>query len=505
MSIRTPEQYVESLKDGREFWFAGERVKDVTMHQSLRTSVEIGAMDYILTQDPRYQDLLVEKDDKGGEPYHFVFKPSTSAKDLLRRREFIQLSARSCYGVAGAAKFTGIDGLNSITSISRRLDRETGSSYMPRVEAFRQELKKTDAAVAVAVTDVKGDRSLRPSKQKQHKDFYLRIVDENKKGIVVRGAKVHISWAPVVNEIIVIPCRAVKEEDKEYAVAFALPPNTPGLKFVMAQREIYDEENDFDNPLSAHIYTAEALMIFDDVFVPMERVFLKGEWKYAGDFAHMFANFHRVSADAYKYTENEILVGAAAIMAEYNGLEKVSHIQDKLSWLAWYAETTEAIGRAACQDCVADAASGLVYPNPVYSNAAKFFFAENYHQAVKNLLDIAGGIVATVPSEKDFLNQETRPFIEKYLAAKDGIPTEHRLRAIKLTKDLASMWIQVNTLHGEGSLAAQKISIFSTSDFKRYKAAAKRAAGIEDGISHPLFSQLPAFPSWTWRLKRRKK
>jgi 4-hydroxybutyryl-CoA dehydratase/vinylacetyl-CoA-Delta-isomerase len=500
MAIRTPEQYLRSLNDGREIWFQGERARDLSQHPHIRTCAEIGAMDYALCQDPRYQDLLLEKD-KDGEPYHFVFKPAESAKDLLRRREIIQLTARTCFGMPGGTKFTGIDGLNAITSVSRRMDRELGTSYGPRVEAYRQHLKKIDAAVAVAVTDVKGDRSLHPSKQKQHRDFYLRLVDERRDGIVVRGAKVHISWAPIVNEVIVVPCRAMREYDREYAVAFAVPPDTKGLKFIMSQPEV-DDENDFDSPLSAHIYTGEALVVFDDVFIPVDRVFLKGEWKYAANFAYMFANFHRVSADAYKFTENEILVGAAALMAEYNGLEKVPHIQDKLSWLAWYTETTEAIGRAACQDCVMDAESGLVYPNPVYSNAAKFFFADNYHQALKHLVDIAGGIVATVPPGKDFFNPQTRPYVEKYLAGKDGIPTEHRIRAIKLTRDLASMWIQLNTLHGEGSLAAQRMSIFNTADFSRYKAAAKRVAGIDDGQQHPIFGKLPHFPGWTWRKKK---
>jgi len=500
MAIKTVKEYIESLKDGRDVWFEGEKVKDVTTHRILRTACELGAMDYALAQDPNYQQLLVEHDEKG-EPYHFCFKPMETVADLLRKREIVQLTARTCFGMVGGSKFTGIDGLNAITAMSRRMDRELGTSYTQRVEALRNDLKKNDAGLAVAVTDVKGDRSLRPAHQKQHKDYYVRIVDENKDGIVVRGAKVHISWATTVHEFIVIPTRAMQEDEKEFAVAFAVPANAKGLKFIMAQPEEEDEENDFDHPLGAHIYTDEALMVFDDVFIPKERVFLQGEWKYAGHFAYTFANYHRVSADAYKYTENEILVGAAALMAEYNGLEKVPHVQEKLAWLGWYAETTEALGRVACMDANQDKETGLVIPNAVFSNCAKYFFASNYHQALKHLIDIAGGIVATVPSARDFLSPEIGKYVDKYLSAKDGIPAEHRIRAIKLVRDLSSYFNQALTLHAEGSLAAQEMSIRTTSPWSRYKAAAKRVAHIDDGSIDPVYSKLPQFPSWTWRKK----
>ena len=132
------------------------------------------------------------------------------------------------------------------------------------------------------------------------------------------------------------------------------------------------------------------------------------------------------------------------------------------------------------------------------SNCAKFFFADNYHQALKLLQDITGGIGATIPSTKDYLNPTTRPILEKYLGGKEGVSTEQRIRAIKLVKDLSSYWLQFNTLHGEGSMATQRLSLYAGGDFERYKAAAKRIAGIQDGWQHPIFSNLPKFPTWTW-------
>ncbi len=504
MAIKSVEEYLDSLRDEREVWFDGERVDDVTTHKSLRTAVEMGALDFHLANDPKYKDLIQEKD-HNGIPYNFVFKPMETPEDLMRKRKIVQLTSRSCFGMPGGTKFTGIDGLNSITAASRRIDRELGTSYAERVETFRRHLIDTDAAVAVAVTDTKGDRSLRPSKQKTHPDHYVRVVEERDDGIVVRGAKAHISFAPIVNEIIVIPTRAMKEDDKDYAVAFTVRPEAEGVKMIMAQPEAHDDGDALNSPLAAHIYTAEAILVFDDVFIPKERVFLCREWQYAGLFTYMFSNYHRVSADAYKYTENEILVGTAALMAEYNGIDRASHVQDKLAWLAWYTETTEALGLASCMACSKDEETGLVIPNTVYSNAAKYFFAENFHEAIKILHDIGGGIVSTIPSGNDLLHPEIGPYVEKYLTGKEGVPAEYRFRVIKLIKDLSSYFMQNLTLHAEGSLAAQKMDILRNSDWPRYKAAAKRVAGIHDGEEHPIYGDLPDFPTWTWRVRNRER
>jgi 4-hydroxybutyryl-CoA dehydratase/vinylacetyl-CoA-Delta-isomerase len=234
------------------------------------------------------------------------------------------------------------------------------------------------------------------------------------------------------------------------------------------------------------------MVVFDDVFVPMERVFLAGEWQFAGGLVYMFGNYHRLSADAYKYIQLEIMVGLAALVAEYNGLENVSHVREKLAWLAMYAEGTDALGKAAAQNCEIDPESGLAYPNIIYSNVAKFFFADNYHQAEKHLQDITGGIAATMPSLADLENPETRPMIEKYLGGKAGIPTEDRLRAIRYVQELTTPHHAVTTIHAEGSLAAQRLTIWATHDWDRCKAAAKRAAGIK--TAHPAFAQLPPFP-----------
>jgi 4-hydroxybutyryl-CoA dehydratase/vinylacetyl-CoA-Delta-isomerase len=493
MTIKTAKEYIASLRDDRVVYCLGERVRDVTRHPTLRIAVDWMAMDYIIQHDPRYQALVTEKNEDG-ERVSFAFMPQRSREDLLRLREVVKLWARVCFGKPPGAKFVGKDGLNAVTVVAQRIDKQFGTSYAEHVAGYRQYLQKTDASLVLAMTDVKGDRSLRPSQQKAHKDYYVRVVEKRRDGIVVSGAKAHISGAPLANELIVLPCRAMREDDKDYAVSFAVPANAGGLTLISAEPEMKEPGNYFDYPIGASVYINDAMVIFNDVFVPNERVFMNGEWPLAGDMAHMFGNFHRLSAETYKAVELELVTGAAALMAEYNGIERASHVQDKLSWLALYAEATEVLGRAACDYCVAEPDSALVYPNPMYANIAKFFFADNWHQATKYLQDIAGGIVATVPSAADYMNPETHDMIDKYLGGKHGIPAEHRIRLIKLVRDLTSSYEDVLTIHAEGSLAAQRLSIYALADFERYKAAARRAARIKDGTEHPIFSQLPEFP-----------
>jgi len=493
MALKTPQQYIESLKDDRVVYCNGERVQDVTAHPILRICRDWMAMDYVLQNDPRYQNLLTEKDEEG-ERVSFALMPQRSREDLIRLREIVKLWARVCLGKPPGAKFVAKDGLNAVTVVSQRIDKKYGTNYADNVEVYRKHLQKNDLSFAMGLTDVKGDRSLRPSQQKSHQDYYVRVVEEKKDGVIVRGAKTHISQAPLCNEILIAPCRAMTEDDKAYALAFGVPVNSKGITMVSAEPEVHEAGNFFDHPIASSVYINDATVIFEDVFVPNEKIFLKGEWDFAGQVAYMFANFHRLSAETYKAVELELFTGAAALMAEYNGVQRAPHIREKLTWLVMYTEAVEVIGRSACEQCISEPDSDLVYPNPMYANICKFYFADNWHQATKYIQDIAGGIVATCPSAKDFQNPEIHDLLDKYLGGKQGVPTEHRLRMAKLIRDLTSSYEDVLTIHAEGSLEAQKMSIGALADFDRYKAAAKRAARIQDGINDNLYSQLPDFP-----------
>ncbi|MBN1367480.1 MAG: hypothetical protein JW967_06105 [Dehalococcoidales bacterium] len=497
MAIKTPLEYINSLKDGRVVYYGGELVKDITKHPFLRINVDWLAMDYVLENDPKYKKLILDKNEDG-ETVPFILSAQRSKQDLLRLRDLVKLMARVCYGKPSGAKFVGKDGLNAVTVVSQRVDKKYGTSYVKNVEAYRKYLQTNDLSLALAMTDVKGDRGLRPSKQQPHQDYYVHIVKETKDGIIVRGAKTHISQSPACNEMIVVPCRAMKEDDKDYAVSFGVPCNAKGITFISTECEAREPGNYFDYPISGSSFINDALVVFDDVFIPNERIFLKKEWELAGDIAYMFGNFHRLSAETYKAAELEMVTGAAILMAEYNGIDKASHVQEKLSWLIQYAETVEVLGRAACEHCVTEPDSNLVYPNPMIANICKLHFADNWHQATKYVQDIAGGIVVTAPSFKDWSNPKERPLMEKYFGGKAGVPTEDRLKMVKLIKDETSPYEDVLTIHAEGSLAAQKMSILGLADFERYKSAAKRAARIKD-IKDPIYRELPEFPSKTYK------
>jgi 4-hydroxybutyryl-CoA dehydratase/vinylacetyl-CoA-Delta-isomerase len=295
----------------------------------------------------------------------------------------------------------------------------------------------------------------------------------------------------------VSPCSAQREEDKDYAVVFAVPANAEGITQIVSPPgtdEVGDEAA-WDWPISGRRGGAtESLIIFDDVFIPWDRVFMCGEWQFSRDIAWAFGTFHRIYGTAHTVANLEVKAGAAALMAEYNGLLKYPHIREKLAWLAMHSETCDAMTKAACEHPDIDRDSGYAVPNLVFSNIAKFKFANDAAESSKILGDICGGLVYDVFSYKDWNNLEVRPFLEKYMAGKEGIPSEHRLRALRLAKDLTGLNHDQKDIHAEGSLAAQIMAIYAGADWQRYTAAAKRIAGIPGWEDHPVFSKLPEYP-----------
>jgi len=494
--IRTVEQYLESLRDGRVIYNLGERVKDVTTHPVLRRVIKHCAVDWILTQDPDRRDLYVTKNEEG-EEVNFLWMPTQTTEDLLRKREAYIEGTKS--GGMGLHSM-GVDALASSRVLAGRMDKALGTNYTERVEAYRQYLQKTDCGITGAQTDVKGDRSLHPSKQVQHKDFYVRVVDKQKDGIVVKGAKYHISSTPAANEAIVLPCRTHQEEDTDYCVVFAIPLNAKGITLISSEPEIKGlstEETVWEYPKAARygVGDGECMIIFDDVFVPWERVFMCGEWQFSRDIAYLFGTFHRLFACSRMVTMLESLTGVAALMAEYNGLERYPHIRTKLAWLVQLTEGFKIMSMAACLFPEKEPDSDLVNPNQMYTNIAKYMYAENFHQATKIAQDICGGIAADPISYRDWMNPEERPYIEKYLAGKAGVPTEHRLRAIRLLLDMTNGRHDTHQIHAEGSLAAQQMMFYASADWEMYKAKAKRDAGIPGWETNPEVAALKDYSS----------
>jgi 4-hydroxybutyryl-CoA dehydratase/vinylacetyl-CoA-Delta-isomerase len=477
MGIRTVEEYKQSLKDGRRVYIRGEKVDDVTAHPILGVSVDTVAQGFALTAsaDPEVRKLFVVPHPKTGEPINRYFVTPRNGEDLMLRTKMIQRSIELTGGLP-FGKDIGTDCLNAAFVVAGQMGK---GQYQENAMNFLEHVRKHDLAMCGAVTCVKGDRSKEPSQQK-HPDYYLHVVDKNKDGIVVKGAKIHITSAPVANEIIVVPTRQMRESEADYAVSFAVPANSKGIVFICRAGRGQWTANEFHPDYPVRELT-EAMIVFDNVFVPWERVFMCGEWQFSMLLAYTFATFHRFTAISYKVPAAEVMAGCAVAMAEYNGLEKVGHVRDKLADIAGYVETLRALTNAAAKDPVMY--GDIAVPNPLIANMAKLHFSSKYHEFVKWIQDICGGILATSPDRKDWENPEIHDYLDHYLGGSAKYSTEDRLRMIHAAQRMLcsheSAFHEVTTVHAEGSMAAQKMMILAESPLGKYREMAKRAAGIK--------------------------
>jgi 4-hydroxybutyryl-CoA dehydratase/vinylacetyl-CoA-Delta-isomerase len=476
MGLRTAEQYKQSLRDGRAVFFRGEKVADVTQHPVIGIAVEHACIDYRMAEDPKYRELAVMRDG-GGEYSRYYHLPRT-ADDLLKRSQLIAASTREGATLVVLIKEIGTDALYALHIIGERLAAAGKPEYRERIQKYHRYCRDNDLAVAVAQTDVKGDRALGPTAQ-EHPDYYVRVVEERADGIVVRGAKVHTSVSTNTNEVIVLPTRAMRAEDKAYAVAFALPINTPGLKLI-ASPHGSSHKNDFEHPLSARHKMMETLTVFDDVFVPRERVFMCGEVDFAGLLALTFVRYHRFTAVSYKLPLLELMAGAGYAIAEANGVLRAAHVRDKLTHLAAYHSMVRGLIEHAAAACTVE--DGLAVPNTLLTNVAKYHFAHNYHQAVQIVQDLAGGLLVTAPAAEDLTSEATRAYVMKYMGGAKGFDAEARLRLLNMIGDLTASdfggYQEVLAVHAEGGFEAEKLQAYREYDFKSVAAYARKLAGL---------------------------
>ena len=480
MPLRSADEYVASLRDGRRVYYRGERVHDVTKHPVIARAIDHASIDFRMAEDPHFRDLAVVHGSHGEQSRYFA--TPTSAEDLLNRSRLIEEATRLGATLVVLVKEIGTDALFALGNVAADVDARAGTTYAARVRAFHDHCAQNDLAIAVAQTDVKGDRSLGPAElaAKGNPDAYVRIVERRPDGIVVRGAKTHTSCTTNVNELIVLPTRAMSEADADYAVSFAIPVDTPGLTLV-ASPHGGAARDAFDHPISSRHKMMETLTIFDDVFVPMERVFLAGEWQAAGPLALAFVEFHRFTAISYKLPLVDALVGAALLLADLNGIERAGHVRDKLSWLVGYAETLRALVQASASRFRRHF-TGSAVPDALTVNIAKMHFATNYHAAVARLQDIAGGSIATAPSGADLEIPDVGDWVRRSMLGRVGTDAIDRLRALNLASDLTASdfggYQEVLAVHAEGSIEAQKLTILRQYDVARAREYARKLAGI---------------------------
>jgi 4-hydroxybutyryl-CoA dehydratase/vinylacetyl-CoA-Delta-isomerase len=490
MPLRTKDEFLEGLRDDRRVYVGGERVADVSQHPGLRIAAEHGANVYDLAAAEETRALFVFEHD--GEFVSRYYEPLVSAETLERRARLIEEHTRRGRSTLNLTKAVGSDALNALTAVSVAVDRSEGSAYQDRVAAYLERCAREDLSVVLAQTDAKGNRRLRPHEQ-HDPDLYLRIVERSEDGIVVQGAKAHTTMAPVADELIAIPTRAMGAEDADYAVAFAVPIDSEGLKMICGPLPD-PEASVWEAPVSRRNVEIESLTVFDRVFVPWERVFLAGEYAFAGAVATTFATYHRFTAIAYKLPLAELLLGCAVMLAQANGTLAASHVREKIAFVLHYEKLLR-----ACVDCAArealPAEAGRVLPSPVYTNVGKYHFASRFHEVVRTVQDVAGGFVITAPGKADLDGSETGPLVRKYLAGGERVDPELRLRLFHLVRDLTASefggYNQIVTLHGEGSLQAQVFQALRDADLSPAVRAVADVLDSEVPTPKPVPSALP--------------
>lgn len=473
MGLRTPQQFLDGLRDRREVYYRGQRVESVPDHPELGVAARHAAIDFQLAEDPKSRGIAVYRE--GKEVYSAYYRIPRHADGLLARCNLIETATALGATLVILVKEIGTDALFALRRVLARTDE---ADALERVGIFYRNCRDRDLALAVAQTDVKGDRSKRPSEQADP-DLYVRVVEKRSDGIVVRGAKVHTSCAPYVDEIIVLPSRSMGPGDEPWSVAFAVPPETPGLRFY-ASDFLHGTDDPFTRPISSRHKMIETLTVFEDVFVPWERVFFEGRPDLASAVALTFVEFHRFTAVSYKLPLLDALVGAGIAMARANGIERAGHVRDKLTWLGGYAETVRGLVELAALRCEVE--EGVAYPHVFTTNMAKWTFARDFHKALETVQDLAGGLLATGPSGFDWESSEVRPELEKYL--RGAWPADRRLAILNLIGELTTRlyggYQTVLAIHAEGSIEAEKMAMFRAYDPKRALDLAMRLAGLEE-------------------------
>jgi 4-hydroxyphenylacetate 3-monooxygenase/4-hydroxybutyryl-CoA dehydratase/vinylacetyl-CoA-Delta-isomerase len=483
--MRTSEEYQKALYEMKPNIFIGDE-------QVGRDDPRItGGMNIIKETfdkawDPEYEDICTATSHLTGNKINRFCHIHQNVEDLLKKQNMTrQLSHR----VGGCIqRCMGIDALNALSVITYELDEALGTDHYKRFKEYMKFFQQNDLVASCAQTDPKGDRLKRPHEQ-QDPDQYLRVVETNEDGIVVRGAKVNITNTPYADEIIVVPCRYMGPEDKDYAVAFALPADWEGVKLIgrpawFAKREKYDA------PIS-RFGDVETMIIFDDVFVPNERIFLNGhidprQTAYAGFLALMFAHFHRHSYTGCKPAVSEILASAGALVAEYNGIEKESHVRDKLSHIIGTAELVFASGESSAYHSE-KAPSGTQVPDEILTNAGRRLAGEMIYEEFKIISDLSGGIIATLPYERSFTNKGIGTLAMKYLKRNPNFSLEDAYKCIKgiedlIVSDMAGV-VQVAGLHGGGSPQMETITMMSRYNLEELKNISKYLFGIQENLS----------------------
>jgi 4-hydroxybutyryl-CoA dehydratase/vinylacetyl-CoA-Delta-isomerase len=486
MPIANGAEYIESLR-GRNIkvYLFGELIGEPVDHPMIRPSINAVAETYdIANSEP---EIATSRSSLTGLKVNRFLHVAESAEDLVnqnRMQRKLGQKTGTCF-----QRCVGMDAINSLYSTTFEIDGKYHTKYHECLVDFIKKIQTDNLVIGGAMTDVKGDRSLSPSQQADP-DLFVHVIKRDEKGVYISGAKAHQTGCINSHWIMVMPTMRLRQEDKEYAIVGAVPADAKGITYIYGRQSCDTrsmEAGDLDSG-NAKFSGQEAMIIFDNVFVPNELIFMDGEVEFASMLVERFTCYHRRSY-VCKTGLGDVLVGAAAAIADYNGVANASHIKDKLVEMTHLNETIFAAGIASSYQAHKTSA-GNYQNDDMLANVCKHNVTRFPYEIGRLAQDIAGGLMVTMPSERDFRSPETGPLLEKYLKGRKGVSTENRVRILRLIENMTlgrnAVGYLTESMHGAGSPQAQRIQIARQMQLEYKKKLAKNLASIEEGEASEL-------------------
>lgn len=457
--------YQESLRRYRpRVYLDGRLVESIADEPMLQPGINALAVSYDFALDTEKAPLMLAQQTGRAKSVNRMLYVNEAAGDLLNKLEAVRVL---CQETGCAQRYLTHDALNGIAQAAARMDDAQGSTEnSARFSAYLETVQEQDLAVGIAMTDAKGDRSKRPADQ-PNPDAYVHIVERNARGIVISGTKAIVTGAPYMHELLVMPSRNMQQQDGDFAVCCAVPVDAPGLTMVSRPAGRPGEKPEHGDPLFSRKYgQATAVVIFERVFVPWERVFLAGEWEFSGDITYNYATHHRHSCIAARAGFGDLLIGAGALMCEANGLDpdKKASLRDPMVELIKITEGFYACGVAASVYGSCDPYSRTFMPEPVFSNIGKLLLATQIYDMHRLAHEVSGGLIVALPGPDEDHNPATAATLSEVLRASPDVPYDKRIEVARFMEDLTASyqggWYSLISLHGGGSPAAMKQEIW---------------------------------------------
>jgi 4-hydroxybutyryl-CoA dehydratase/vinylacetyl-CoA-Delta-isomerase len=488
MTLMNGDEYIQSLKKRKPItiYMLGERIVNPVEHPIIRASINSIALTYDLAHDTQYRDLMTITSVLTGNTINRFCHLHQGVGDLQNKVKMLRVLGQKC-GTC-FQRCVGMDALNAVFLTAYEIDKKMGTDYHQRFIEYVKLAETHDWTIDGCMTDPKGNRSKRPSEQ-ENPDVYVHVTERRDDGLVIRGAKAHQTGAVNSHEHLIMPTLSMRDQDKDYTICCAVPADAEGITYFYGRQscdlrrldESQEGNIDCGNPVFGG---QECLVVFDDVFVPNERVFMNGENEFCSRLVETFSAYHRQSYGGCKVGVGDVLIGAAAAIAEYNGVSGASHIRDKITEMIHLNETLYSCG-IACSAAGHQTPAGNYLVDLLLANVCKQNVTRFPYEISRLLQDIAGGLFVTCPSAKELKNPETREIVEKYLVGADGVNTLDRIKMLRLIENLtlgrAAVGYLTESMHGAGSPQAQRIMISRLSDLDEKKKLAKNLARIEDG------------------------